>query len=448
MISATPVLLLPLLLSLYLPTLVLPQVVWSDQRYTAPHPTMANRLDIEVETSTQYGLGVYRRPAEAAIIGGAAAARQDSERSMASPTLYEVMGGSLDGRTIDGLPINGKRLRNNKDFSSSSFRTTSYSPSLLGAGRLNSSFPWIPAQQTPYEYVQVTFPSATLVSHVSTRGGGSHGSWVTQYKISTSIDGVTWKYYSTTGEGPPKIFQGNNDISTVVRHQLLGKFEIYSVFGSGGRSQMKTSAPLLARMFRIYPVTWNSMLGKENKIALRFELLRRVECGDGFWDEMNEGCDDGNVISGDGCSGTSGDWRGTSGPCQPEIFATEYYDTNKAPQRHLDGVDSGHTVGKSRVPPHPKRLTQWCHPGSDCADCASQQVSSPTMKFEPATQEYYMDPSYREHCKGRRNREEVDGNVLPDRPPVADQGYTYRTTEKLANGPILYPDYPTMIKRL
>ena len=70
------------------------------------------------------------------------------------------------------------------------------------------------------------------------------------------------------------------------------------------------------------------------------------------------------------------------------------------------------------------------------------------MKFEPATQEYYMDPSYREHCKGRRNREEVDGNVLPDRHPVADQGYTYRTTEKLANGPILYPDYPTMIKRL
>jgi cysteine-rich repeat protein len=351
---------------------------------------MTNRLDVEIDSSTKYGLGVYRRPAEAVIIGGAAAARQESDRSIASPTLYEVMGSSLDGRTIDGLPINGKRLRNNTDLSSSSFLTTLYSPSLSNAGRLNSSVPWIPAQQTPYEYVQVTFPSATLVSHIATRGGGMHGSWVTQYKISTSIDGVTWKYYSTNGEGAPKIFQANNDISTVVRHQLLGKFAIYSVFGSGGKSQVKKEAPLLARMFRIYPVMWNSTIVKEKKIALRFELLRRVECGDGFWDEMNEGCDDGNVISGDGCSGTSGDWRGTPGPCQPEMFTTEYYDTLKAPQRHLDGVDSGHTVEKSRVPPHPKKLTQWCHSGSDCYDCASQQVSSPTMKYDSATQEYYL----------------------------------------------------------
>merc|ERR1712166_283459 len=252
------------------------------------------------------------------------------------------------------------------------------------------------------------------------------------------------KYYSTTGEGPPKIFQGNNDISTVVRHQLLGKFEIYSVFGSGGRSQMKTSAPLLARMFRIYPVTWNSMLGKENKIALRFELLRRVECGDGFWDEMNEGCDDGNVISGDGCSGTSGDWRGTSGPCQPEVSG--YTFDNTKPQRSLNGIDSGHTVEQYNVPPHPTQLSQWCHPGSDCYDCASQRVTYPAMKYDTATQESYLDPAYRAtaNCVGRRSQEKINGEVKPDRPPIPDDGYTYRTTETQARGEILYPNYPRL----
>tara|TARA_B100000780_G_scaffold276244_1_gene244470 strand:- start:23 stop:1360 length:1338 start_codon:yes stop_codon:yes gene_type:complete len=430
------------------PYTVTTQALWYDQRYTAPYPHTANRPDAAIETSTSYGLGVYRRPAEAVSIGAEAAARQESDRLTAAPTLIEVLGSSLDGRTIDGLTINGKQIRNNTDLSSSSFRSIqgsiTHSPSLSGAGRLNSSIPWIPAQQTPYEYIQVKFPYSTLIAHVSTRGGGKYGGWVNTFKVSTSMGNDEWKWYSPGGNpnADAHIFVANTDEDTVVRHQLFGSFSIQSVYGSGGRAQIGNKAPVLARMFRIYPLTWNATLLTDKKIAMRFDILRRVECGDGVWDEMNEGCEDGNVISGDGCSGTSGEWRGTSGPCQPEVSG--YTFDNTKPQRSLNGIDSGHTVEQYNVPPYPTQLSQWCHPGSDCYDCASQRVDSPAMKFDKATQEKYKDPAYRPHCKGRRSRAEVNGLSLPDRPPVPDLGYTYRTTEIQAKGPVLYPNVPRL----
>jgi cysteine-rich repeat protein len=429
-----PVFLHPLLLFtlILFPTCTTPQAIWFDQRYTAPYPDSANRLDGEIETATTFGLGVYRRPAEATSVGAAAAARHESDRNIAAPTLFEVTGGSLHGRTIDGLPINGKQIRNNTDLSSSSFRSTSHSLHLSGAGRLNATVPWIPRQQTPYEFVQVSFPTATLISHVSTRGGGSYGGWVTKFKLATSMDGSSWNWYMLL-DGEPKTFSANTDINTIVRHSLYGAFAIQSLFAPKGKTALSKQAPLLARMLRLYPLEWNTTL------ALRFDILRRVECGDGVWDEMNEQCEDGNVISGDGCSGTSGNWRGTDGPCKPEIFTTEYY---KGPQKYLDGKDSGHTVAQERVPPHPRRLSQWCHPGSDCYDCASQRVSKLPLKYSTSTQEHYLDPTFKQHCQGRRSRAEINGAVSPDRPPVPDDGYVYRTTESIAKGEVLYPNAP------
>jgi cysteine-rich repeat protein len=422
-------------------TYVSPQTIWYDQRFTAPYPENTNqRPDGEIESSTVFGLGVYRRPAEATSIGAEAAARQELDRALAAPTLYEVTGGSLDGRTIDGLPINGKQIRNNADLSSSSFSSVAHSPRLSGAGRLNSSVPWIPAQQTPYEFVQISFPFATLISHVSTRGGGSYGGWVTKFKISTSIDGSSWNWY-TILDSEPKIFTANTDENTIVRHQLYGEFALQSTFAPKGKAVLNKQAPLLAKFFRLYPVEWNSTLLKDKKIALRLDILRRVECGDGVWDEMNEQCEDGNTISGDGCSGISGKWSGTSGPCQPEIFSTQ---NREGPQNYLDGEDSGHTVAISRVPPHPRRLSQWCHPGSDCYDCASQRVSKLPINYDKRTMEQYLDPTFKSHCKGRRSREEINGVVAPDRPPIPDDGYTYRTTEKIAKGPLIYPDFPRL----
>jgi len=332
-----------LLIASLLITPASPQAIWHDQRYTAHFPHRTNHPNGAIESSRTFGLGEYRRPAEAISIGGAAAQRQASDRLLAAPTLFEVTGSGLDGRTVEGLTINGQQLRNNIDLSSSSFRSEGYSPFLsgkAGAGRLNSSVPWIPAQHTPYEFVEVTFPSATLISHISTRGGGVYGAWVESFRVSTSIDGINWKWYKLGGDpsADPHLFVANTDEETIVRHQLFGEFLIESLHGSGGKSQLRHLAPLLVRRFRIYPTTWNATLLADVKIAMRFDLLRRVECGDGVWDEMNEGCEDGNVIHGDGCSGITGDWRGTQGPCEPEL-ETKRMEYNK-------------------------KTTHWCHPSA------------------------------------------------------------------------------------
>ena len=153
----------------------------------------------------------------------------------------------------------------------------------------------------------------TLLSHVSTAGGGAYiDAWVSSFKLSHSLDGISWQWYTEPGHVAPHVFLANTDSTTVVRHRIHGNFLLTSIFAKGiaGHAKLRTPAPLLTRFLRIFPVTWNG-----TKIALRFDVLRRLECGDGFWDEMHEKCDDGNVVSGDGCSGTSGEWKGTPGPC-------------------------------------------------------------------------------------------------------------------------------------
>jgi cysteine-rich repeat protein len=188
---------------------------------------------------------------------------------------------------------------------------------------------------------------------------------------------------------------------------------------------------MLTRFLRVYPVTWNG-----TKIALRFDVLRRLECGDGFWDEMQENCDDGNVVSGDGCSGTSGEWQGTVGPCEKETFTTRTDYNSKYPQRYKDGRDSGHTVARPGVPPMPRAQTQWCHRGSDCFDCTSLRVNPiPKRYFDEATQQHFDDPLHMQECAGRRSRSVgADGVVQRDRPAYPDDGFIYRTKDTRALG--------------
>lgn len=415
------------------------QTLWSEQYYTRSYPRNTHRQDQAISSSTTYSLPQYREIAERTALTrsgkGELAAVWAKARSHARPTLFEVLGSGLDGRTIDGLPINGRSLRNKTDLSESSFESAPTSPSMSNSGRLNGTRPWIPKYQNPYEFVQLSFPTTTLISHISTAGGGAyHNGWVTSFKLSHSFDGATWQWYTEPGSALPHIFAANTDRSTVVRHRLHGDFTITSIYADGteGRAKLGTSAPLLTRFLRIFPVSWNS-----SKIALRFDFLRRIECGDGFWDEMHEGCDDGNVVSGDGCSGTTGEWQGTEMPCMKETFTTRTSYNVNYPQRYLNGEDSGHTIAKPGIPPHPKARTQWCHRGSDCYDCMSLRVNPNPKRFlDPSTQQYFDDPLHMQECAGRRSRRVgPDGTTdIRDRPTYPDDGYIYRTTDARALG--------------
>ena len=99
---------------------------------------------------------------------------------------------------------------------------------------------------------------------------------------------------------------------------------------------------LEARWFRITPVAWH------NRIALKVELTRCVVCGDGFWD-ISEGCEDGNLMGGDGCSPLC--WKESD----KQVFG--------APDPAVD----------------------WCHPHRMCEHCQ-------TVNTRPQPQPSFSDP--------------------------------------------------------
>eukprot|EP01113_Clastostelium_recurvatum_P016431 TRINITY_DN193_c0_g1_i1.p1 TRINITY_DN193_c0_g1~~TRINITY_DN193_c0_g1_i1.p1 ORF type:complete len:506 (+),score=88.09 TRINITY_DN193_c0_g1_i1:59-1576(+) len=97
--------------------------------------------------------------------------------------------------------------------------------------RLNSRTCWGPATATQGHYLQVSLPTITEISAVSTQGrpeGAAH--WVTQYLLSYSDDGITFAQYPTQ-------FAGNTDCHTVVTRQI--------------------DPPIKARYVRIIPMAWN-----------------------------------------------------------------------------------------------------------------------------------------------------------------------------------------------
>jgi cysteine-rich repeat protein len=418
------------------------QTLWSEQFYTRSYAVNTHRSDQAIGSPRIYTLPEYREAAEAAGLSQSNTADAPSShthgmagmatvwadaRARAQPTLFESLGSGLDGRSIDSMPINGRNTRNDTDLSSSSFESTATSPRLGSAGRLNGTTPWVPKFHNPYEFVQLSYPTATLVSHISTAGGGAyHDGWVTTFKLSHSFDGISWQWYTEPGSPVPHVFSANTDRATVVRHRLHGGFHLTSMYATGengnGRAKQGTSAPLLTRFLRVYPVTWYG-----TKIALRFDILRRLECGDGFWDEMHEKCDDGNVVSGDGCSGTSGEWQGTAGPCEKETFTTRTKYNSKYPQRYKDGRDVGSGLAHQ---------TRWCHRGSDCSDCQSLRVNpTPKQFFDAATQQYFDDPLHMQECAGRRSHlVGADGVTHHDRPSYPDNGFRYRTQDPRALG--------------
>ena len=121
---------------------------------------------------------------------------------------------------------------------------------------------------------QMDLGSARAVASVGTRGRALYDQWTSSYRVGWSNDGVNF----TLIEGG-RVFPGN--------------INSYDVVHNGW-------APVLARYWRIYPVTWTW------HPALRADFFPALEL-----------CDDGNTTSGDGCSNfcqVERDWRCYSQP--------------------------------------------------------------------------------------------------------------------------------------
>ncbi|CAH3195802.1 unnamed protein product, partial [Porites evermanni] len=107
----------------------------------------------------------------------------------------------------------------NAQMTASSYYSSSYYPYY---GRLNEargSGGWCPrTRQGPRtDYLQVDLATIQSVCAVATQGTKA-SEWTTSYVLRMSIDGIIWNPYKENNA--EKVFQGNSDQNTIVKHSL------------------------------------------------------------------------------------------------------------------------------------------------------------------------------------------------------------------------------------
>ena len=70
------------------------------------------------------------------------------------------------------------------------------------------------------QWIQVDFLQPKLVSGIITQGLPNVDRWSHKFFLSTSLDGLSFTPYSETAGGVPKIFDGNTDRDSIIRHML------------------------------------------------------------------------------------------------------------------------------------------------------------------------------------------------------------------------------------
>ncbi|KXJ09248.1 Venom prothrombin activator oscutarin-C non-catalytic subunit [Exaiptasia diaphana] len=115
----------------------------------------------------------------------------------------------------------------------SSYYSKDYLPS---QARLNmNSYGWAPtAKGRIGSWLKVDLSTVHTVTAIATQGSKLHSSeWINSYSLQYSLDGTTFKNYQAG-----KVFKGNTDQNTVVKHDL--------------------NPPIRARFVKVLPKTWNA----------------------------------------------------------------------------------------------------------------------------------------------------------------------------------------------
>lgn len=145
---------------------------------------------------------------------------------------------------IDGPePLSDSHLKASSSLSAKSGPQNSRLSSTYG---LLSEGSWTAKIADDSQFLEVSLGNDNAIYGVVTKGRDNHNEWVTSYFIMYSTDGITYSYYMGE-DNMPKVFPGNFDSSSEVRHVFEKSFE--------------------ARVVRIQPLSW------EGHVSLRWDLL-------------------------------------------------------------------------------------------------------------------------------------------------------------------------------
>ncbi|XP_015779197.1 PREDICTED: lactadherin-like [Acropora digitifera] len=117
---------------------------------------------------------------------------------------------------------------------------------------LKNSGSWTALITDQNQWLQVDLLHQEIIASVATQGRNrhplwkTHKQWVKSYKLQYSKNGVDFEYYKDARQNSAKVFSGNNDRDSIVRHYL--------------------NPPIRARYIRFQPTAWNG------HISMRVEL--------------------------------------------------------------------------------------------------------------------------------------------------------------------------------
>ncbi|XP_078686058.1 uncharacterized protein LOC144918846 isoform X2 [Branchiostoma floridae x Branchiostoma belcheri] len=156
----------------------------------------------------------------------------------------EVLGCRDEAHEICSSPL-GMESGNILDNSITASSVHEHCP--IPRSRLNSVISWCALENNADEWLQIDLGLA-IVSGVIAQGRGDLNQWVTSYKLQFSTGGASgnWTTYQES-DGVDKVFTGNVDNTTPVRHLL--------------------PSPVTTRYVRFVPVTWHW------HISMRVEVL-------------------------------------------------------------------------------------------------------------------------------------------------------------------------------
>ena len=122
-----------------------------------------------------------------------------------------------------------------KGYSASSYWGVGHEPSRARMGETQAWSNWSSKINDKSQWLQVDLGSKKEIFAISTKGRYANKyQWVTSYYVSFSNDGFYWTTYKENGS--TKIFQGNRDQNTEVKHTL--------------------NSPVTARFIKCSPQTW------------------------------------------------------------------------------------------------------------------------------------------------------------------------------------------------
>ncbi len=155
----------------------------------------------------------------------------------------------------------------------------------LGAGR---SIPWCPTYDSVEQFYQIKITHGpTRIESIRTKG--TKDGFISSFIILTSLHPSDTEFFIYTERDEVVVFKQNNYMDTT--HMLHNT---------------------TLRYIRLIPLTW------VGKIRLQIELHKCWYCGDGFWDQADEECDDGGNLDLDGCSGYKSHLYGLPRGCMKE----------------------------------------------------------------------------------------------------------------------------------